>query len=596
MTNTVGRIPKDFIDQLLTRVDIIDVIGSRVPLKRAGREYQACCPFHNEKTASFTVSPTKQFYHCFGCGAHGSAISFLMEYEHLAYPEAIEALARTAGVQVPREGAEDAPKRKPTNKSLYTLMEEATTWFQAQLPQNPAAREYLQQRGLSAEIISRFGIGYAPSGWDNLGRKLAAYGEEKLLATGMATQNEAGNVYDRFRERIMFPIRDKRGRVIGFGGRVLGNDTPKYLNSPETEIFHKGSELYGLFEARQHTRKLERLLVVEGYMDVIALAQYGITYAVATLGTATTPEHVRLLFRTVPEIIFCFDGDRAGKQAAWRALENALPELQDDKNVGFLFLPNGEDPDSHVRQIGKEAFEASLQKALPLTKFFMIGLNNQLGFRENATLNVTEERTKFVKEAAMLMAKMPNILQKRQLMPELVRMGALDPGQKKIFNQYAKNNAQEAPPIRQSRLNEQTVRRTPMRHAIALLLDYPNLAQEVGNPEQWARYEVAGLDLFLAILEIIEAHPHIQTAALVERFRATEYEAALSRLTSGQFQYPADSDIPLKEFRDCLTQIRRQAQQQQLDKLLQQEQVEGLTAQERNDLLCLLSELHHLPG
>ncbi|MDX9989550.1 DNA primase [Thiothrix unzii] len=596
MTNTVGRIPKDFIDQLLTRVDIIDVIGSRVPLKKAGREYQACCPFHNEKTASFTVSPTKQFYHCFGCGAHGSAISFLMEYEHLAYPEAIEALARTAGVQVPREGAEDAPKRKPTNKSLYTLMEEATTWFQAQLPQNPAAREYLQQRGLSADIISRFGIGYAPSGWDNLGRKLAAYGEEKLLATGMATQNETGKVYDRFRERIMFPIRDKRGRVIGFGGRVLGNDTPKYLNSPETEIFHKGSELYGLFEARQHTRKLERLLVVEGYMDVIALAQYGITYAVATLGTATTPEHVRLLFRTVPEIIFCFDGDRAGKQAAWRALENALPELQDDKNVGFLFLPNGEDPDSHVRQIGKEAFEASLQKALPLTKFFMIGLNNQLGFRENATLNVTEERTKFVKEAAMLMAKMPNILQKRQLMPELVRMGALDPGQKKIFNQYAKNNAQEAPPIRQSRLNEQTVRRTPMRHAIALLLDYPNLAQEVGNPEQWARYEVAGLDLFLAILEIIEAHPHIQTAALVERFRATEYEAALSRLTSGQFQYPADSDIPLKEFRDCLTQIRRQAQQQQLDKLLQQEQVEGLTAQERNDLLCLLSELHHLPG
>lgn len=596
MTNTVGRIPKDFIDQLLTRVDIIDVIGSRVPLKKAGREYQACCPFHNEKTASFTVSPTKQFYHCFGCGAHGSAISFLMEYEHLAYPEAIEALARTAGVQVPREGAEDAPKRKPTNKSLYTLMEEATTWFQAQLPQNPAAREYLQQRGLSADIISRFGIGYAPSGWDNLGRKLAAYGEEKLLATGMATQNEAGKVYDRFRERIMFPIRDKRGRVIGFGGRVLGNDTPKYLNSPETEIFHKGSELYGLFEARQHTRKLERLLVVEGYMDVIALAQYGITYAVATLGTATTPEHVRLLFRTVPEIIFCFDGDRAGKQAAWRALENALPELQDDKNVGFLFLPNGEDPDSHVRQIGKEAFEASLQKALPLTKFFMIGLNNQLGFRENATLNVTEERTKFVKEAAMLMAKMPNILQKRQLMPELVRMGALDPGQKKIFNQYAKNNAPEAPQIRQSRLNEQTVRRTPMRHAIALLLDYPNLAQEVGNPEQWARYEVAGLDLFLAILEIIEAHPHIQTAALVERFRATEYEAALSRLTSGQFQYPADSDIPLKEFRDCLTQIRRQAQQQQLDKLLQQEQVEGLTAQERNDLLCLLSELHHLPG
>jgi DNA primase len=596
MTNTVGRIPKDFIDQLLTRIDIIDVVGARVPLKKAGREYQACCPFHNEKTPSFTVSPTKQFYHCFGCGAHGSAISFVMEYDHLSYPEAIEALARTAGVPVPREGAEDAPKRKPINRSLYNLMEEAATWFQAQLPQNPAAREYLQQRGLSTEIITRFGIGYAPSGWDNLGHQLASYDEKKLLATGMVIQNEAGKVYDRFRERIMFPIRDKRGRVIGFGGRVLGSDTPKYLNSPETEIFHKGTELYGLFEARQHTRKLERLLVVEGYMDVIALAQYGITYAVATLGTATTPEHVRLLFRTVPEIVFCFDGDRAGKQAAWRALENALPELQDDKNVSFLFLPNGEDPDSHVRQIGKEMFEASLQKALPLTKFFMIGLNNQLGFRENATLNVTEERTKFVKEAAMLMAKMPNILQKRQLMPELVRMGALDPGQKKIFNQYAKTNTSETPSIRQSRLNEQTVRRTPMRHAIALLLDYPNLAQSVGNPEQWARYEVAGLDLFLAILEMIETHPNIRTAALVERFRGTEYEGTLSRLASGQFQYPVDSDIPIKEFRDCLTQIKRQAQQRQLDKLLQQEQIAGLTAQERNDLLCLLSEVHHPAG
>jgi DNA primase len=596
MTNTVGRIPKDFIDQLLTRVDIIDVIGSRVPLKKAGREYQACCPFHNEKTASFTVSPTKQFYHCFGCGAHGSAISFLMEYEHLAYPEAIEALARTAGVQVPREGAEDAPKRKPTNKSLYTLMEEATTWFQAQLSQNPAAREYLQQRGLSADIISRFGIGYAPSGWDNLGRKLAAYGEEKLLATGMATQNEAGKVYDRFRERIMFPIRDKRGRVIGFGGRVLGNDTPKYLNSPETEIFHKGSELYGLFEARQHTRKLERLLVVEGYMDVIALAQYGITYAVATLGTATTPEHVRLLFRTVPEIIFCFDGDRAGKQAAWRALENALPELQDDKNVRFLFLPTGQDPDTHIRQIGKEAFESSLDKALPLTKFLLIGLNSQMNFRENYTLNVVEDRARFAKRAAQLLEKMPNISQKKELMPEFLRLGYhLGEGQTQIVERYSPICQNERPAANR-RLNEQTVRRTPMRHAIALLLDYPNLAQEVGNPEQWARYEVAGLDLFLAILEIIEAHPHIQTAALVERFRATEYEAALSRLTSGQFQYPADSDIPLKEFRDCLTQIRRQAQQQQLDKLLQQEQVEGLTAQERNDLLCLLSELHHLPG
>jgi DNA primase len=593
--STAGRIPKEFIDQLLTRVDIIEVIGARVPLKKAGREYMACCPFHNEKTPSFTVSPTKQFYHCFGCGVHGSAISFLMEYEHLEYVEAIEALARSAGVQVPREGAEDAPKRKRVGKDVYALMEESVAWFQSQLKQNPNAREYLQKRGLSAEVISLFGVGYAPAGWDNLGRHLTHYGNDKLLETGMATRNEAGKVYDRFRERIMFPIRDKRGRVIGFGGRVLGNDTPKYLNSPETEIFHKGSELYGLFEARQHTRKLERLLVVEGYMDVIALAQYGITYAVATLGTATTPEHVRQLFRVVPEIIFCFDGDRAGKQAAWRALENSLSELQDDKNVRFLFLPTGEDPDTHIRQIGKEAFETALDKALPLTKFFLIGLNAQLGFRENYTLNVMEDRTRFVKEAAGLLAKMPNILQKKQLMPELVRLGYLDEGQKKIFKSYSPT-PQDEPSAGNWRLNEQEVRRTPMRHAIALLLNYPALAHDVGNPEQWARYDMPGIDLFLAILEIIEADPTIHTAALVERFRGTQHARVLARLNSGQFQYEADSDVPAREFRDCLGQIRRQAQQKQLDVLLQREQVEGLTEQERNDLLCLLSEVHKSAG
>ena len=586
-----GRIPKAFIDQLLTRVDIVDVVGARVPLKKAGREYMACCPFHGEKTPSFTVSPVKQFYHCFGCGAHGSVISFLMEYEHLEYVEAIESLARTIGVQVPREGAEDAPhKRKDHN--LYALMEEASAWFQTQLPQAPFAREYLQKRGLSDDIITRFGIGYAPAGWDNLGRKLSGYGTEKLLATGMAIRSEAGKVYDRFRERIMFPIRDKRGRVIGFGGRVLGNETPKYLNSPETEIFHKGSELYGLYEARQHTRKLERLLVVEGYMDVIALAQYDITYAVATLGTATTPEHIKQLFRVVPEIVFCFDGDRAGREAAWRALENTLPELQDDKNVRFLFLPVGEDPDTHIRQIGKEAFEASLNKALPLTKFFLLGLNTQLGFRENTTLNVTEDRTKFIKEAATLLAKMPEILQKKQLMPELVRLGYLDPGQKKIFNSYAQNKTAE--PVRNKwRLNEQDIRRTPMRHAIALLLEYPHLAQAVGNPEQWARYDIAGMALFLILLEIIETDPNISTAALVERFRGTKHASAIARLASRQVAYEAESDIPQREFRDCLSQIKRQAQQQQLEQLLQREQVAGLTEQERNDLLCLLSELHN---
>lgn len=598
MMNTSGKIPREFIDQLLARIDIVDVIGTRLPLKKAGREYMACCPFHGEKTPSFTVSPNKQFYHCFGCGVHGSAISFLMEYEHLEYVEAIEALARTIGVQVPRESTGDAPKRQISapahDKNLYDLLQQASQWYQNQLPQAHTAITYLTQRGLSEAIIERFGLGFAPA-QVSLTRQFATFGQERLIASGMAIRNEAGRVYDRFRDRIMFPIRDRRGRVMGFGGRVLGNETPKYLNSPETDIFHKGSELYGLFEARQHTRKLERLLVVEGYMDVIALAQHEITYAVATLGTATTPEHVRKLFRLVPEIIFCFDGDRAGKQAAWRALENTLPELQDDKNVRFLFLPTGEDPDSYVRQMGKVAFEAGLTKAVPLTKFFLVGLNAQLGFRENYTLNITEDRTRFLKEAASLLAKMPDILQKRQLMPELIRLGYLDNSQEHIFKSYGQNKVSESVTVdmEEKRLNDQSMKRTPMRHAITLLLNFPQLIEHVGNPEQFARYEVAGVDLFLMLLEIIEADPTIHTAALVERFRDTPYATALARLHGLQFNYDVESDLLVREFCDCLAQIKRQAQQKQLDQLLQNEQVNGLNPQERNDLLCLLSELHN---
>ncbi|MGB1255734.1 MAG: DNA primase, partial [Thiolinea sp.] len=377
-----GRIPREFIDQLLGRVDIVDVINGRVPLKKAGREYTACCPFHNEKTPSFTVSPTKQFFHCFGCGAHGSAITFLMEYEHLEYVEAIEALARNMGVEVPREeGGRESSPRKKTDDSLYGLMEETAKHYRAQLSKSQVAVEYIKQRELSPEIVQQFGVGYSADEWDRLTQLFGRdFGQQKLLACGLQIQNDAGRVYDRFRDRLMFPIRDRRGRVIGFGGRVLGDGTPKYLNSPETEIFHKGTELYGLFEARQHTRKLERLLVVEGYMDVIALAQFGVSYAVATLGTATTSHHIQQLFRLVPEVVFCFDGDRAGKEAAWRALENALPELSDEREVRFLFLPTGEDPDTQIRRVGKEVFEADLKKALPLSKFIIMGLKQELGY------------------------------------------------------------------------------------------------------------------------------------------------------------------------------------------------------------------------
>lgn len=582
--NNTGRIPRDFIDQLLARADIVDVIGSRVPLKKAGREYMACCPFHNEKTPSFTVSPVKQFYHCFGCGAHGSAISFLMEYEHLEYPEAIESLARSIGVQVPREGAESAPKRKRKDKNLYALLEDAAVWFQSQLRQNPEASKYLQQRGLTAEVIAGFGLGYAPTGWDALGNQLSSYGSEKLLASGMSIRNDAGKFYDRFRERIMFPIRDRRGRVIGFGGRVLGDGIPKYLNSPETDIFHKGSELYGLFEARQNTRKLERLLVVEGYMDVIALAQFGVTYAVATLGTATTPEHIRQLLRLVPEVVFCFDGDRAGRDAAWRALENALPELRDDKEIRFLFLPQGEDPDTQVRKAGRDAFEVAVVSALTLSDYLLAGL------KERFNLSTREGKSRLLNDSLKLLANMPTILLREQIFQEL---STLTDTPLEVVRRYAKGNTSGAAELTYNvaRPADQDVRRTPVRHAIALLLHNPALAELAGSPEQILSYDLPGMGLLAAMIENIEEYPHIHTAGLLERFRQTEHENALRRLSNWQAD-TSDESVIRREFSDCLQQIRRQSRHKQLEQLLHRERTEGLSAQEQHDLVCLLSELH----
>ena len=367
-----GRIPQHFIDELLNRVDIVDVIDSRVPLRKAGRDFQARCPFHEEKNPSFTVSQNKQFYHCFGCGAHGSAISFLMEYEHLDFIEAIKELAHKAGIALP--AIEEDPAHKAIDKDLYGVMEEAASFYRQQLrnhADSPKAVEYLKGRGLTGQIASEFGIGYAPPGWDNLLKAIggSAQRQTQLATTGMAIEKEPGRYYDRFRNRIMFPIRDRRGRIIAFGGRVIdSNDTPKYLNSPESPLFHKGKELYGLYEARQALRQIDRLLVVEGYMDVVALAQHGIRYAVATLGTALTPDHIAPLFRTTQEVVFCFDGDRAGRDAAWKALDIMLPELKEGRTARFMFLPDGEDPDTLVRKIGQTAFEELVKNAVSTTK------------------------------------------------------------------------------------------------------------------------------------------------------------------------------------------------------------------------------------
>lgn len=381
-----GLIPQTFIDELLTRTDIVEVIDSRVKLKKTGKNYSACCPFHNEKTPSFSVSPDKQFYHCFGCGVSGSAIKFLMEYEGLAFPDAVDKLAQTVGLDVPKEQASQQEIQKQQQQQpLFELMQQATQFFEQMLrshPERHKAVDYLKGRGLSGKAAQFFGVGYAPAGWDNLQQALAPSTDKnlikQLISCGMLIEKEDGRTYDRFRDRVMFPIRDIRGRTIAFGGRVLTDEKPKYLNSPETPIFHKGNELYGLFEARKIRQKLTRILIVEGYMDVVALAEHGIHYAVATLGTATSEHHLRRLFKIVPEVIFCFDGDNAGRTAAARAMETVLPLLEDGLQVRFLFMPDGEDPDTLIRQEGKQGFEHRVNTSTHLPEFLFNHLKQQV--------------------------------------------------------------------------------------------------------------------------------------------------------------------------------------------------------------------------
>ncbi|HBH63006.1 MAG TPA: DNA primase, partial [Erwinia persicina] len=381
-----GRIPRVFINDLLARTDIVDLIDARVKLKKQGKNYHACCPFHNEKTPSFTVNGEKQFYHCFGCGAHGNAIDFLMNYDRLEFVESIEELATLYGLEVPYEsGSGPSQLERHQRQSLYQLMTGLSEFYQQSLTQSTAsaARDYLSQRGLSDDVIKHFSIGFAPAGWDNALKRFGRNPDDRqsLIDAGMLVTNEQGRSYDRFRERVMFPIHDKRGRVIGFGGRVLGDAMPKYLNSPETDIFHKGRQLYGLYEALKNYPEPTKLLVVEGYMDVVALAQFGVDYAVASLGTSTTAEHIQLLFRSTNTVICCYDGDRAGREAAWRALETALPYMNDGRQLRFMFLPDGEDPDTLVRKEGKDAFETRMEQAMPLSTFLFDTLMPQVDLR-----------------------------------------------------------------------------------------------------------------------------------------------------------------------------------------------------------------------
>jgi DNA primase len=584
-----GRIPQQFIDDLVSRVDIVEIIDARVPLKKAGREYHACCPFHNEKTPSFTVSPSKQFYHCFGCGAHGTALGFLMEYEHLDFVEAVEELARTLGLEVPREGGA-APARREADgsKQLYPLLEQVAKFYRQQLrshPEAPRAIDYLKGRGLSGEIARDFGIGFAPPGWNNLLGALGREQEKGLVVTGMVVEKEGGKRYDRFRDRIMFPIRDRRGRVIAFGGRVLGDDKPKYLNSPETPIFHKGRELYGLYEARQALRNLPRLLVVEGYMDVVALAQFGVRYAVATLGTSVTPEHLEQLFRQTDEVVFCFDGDRAGRDAAWRGLENALPLMRDGRTLRFMFMPEGEDPDTLIRQVGQEGFEQAIERAQTLDEFLVEH------FKQQADFTRLDGQARLVELCRPLLAKLPAGVYRHKLVERLAPLANLQPEllQQMLSGKVPSSSAAGGRPQPQRRAAERQ-QPSQVRHAITLLLQHPRLAAQMADPARLAGLQQPGVGLLIEMLELLHRHPNLTTSALLEHWRGRDEERHLFALAQREILLDAEQDDLENEFTGAIRGLEQQLLKQRYQEL-SRKPFNELTAVEKMEYHTLLAEM-----
>ncbi len=583
-----GKIPQSFIEDLLARTDIVELIDSRVRLKKAGKNYQACCPFHNEKSPSFSVSPEKQFYHCFGCGAHGNAIGFLMEYDGLNFPDAVEELAGTLGVTVPRDeggrGGSQAPAGPAPSADQYQLMNQASQFYQSQLRKSSEAINYLKGRGLSGEIVKQFAIGYAPSGWDGLKQLLVRNREQEqqLITLGMLIQKESGGSYDRFRDRIMFPIRDRRGRIIGFGGRVLGDGTPKYLNSPETPIFHKGKELFGLYEIKAANRNPPRVLIVEGYMDVVALAQYGIDYAVASLGTSTTSDHMHLLFRTTPEVICCYDGDNAGREAAWRALENALSCLQDGRELKFVFLPPEHDPDSFVREQGREAFEQYLAAAQPFADFLFERLSRDINLSGEAGQN------ELANKAIALIRRVPEGFTREGLITKLsqrLRWGENEKRLREIFARQEKEADQAAKP------KSDSIKLTPVRRAIALLVQYPAIAAELPQlPQELTQLQEPGITFLMQLMAQLQQRPGLNTAQLLELWRGSKEGAALARLATIELfdsTLGQEPDIHAELQDTLLGFIDRYFEQ----RIAQLQAKEKPSREELNELLLLLGEI-----
>lgn len=528
-----GRIPQSFINELLTRIDIVDVIDGRVALRKAGRDYQGLCPFHNEKTPSFTVAPQKQFYHCFGCGASGTALTFLMEFERMEFVEAIETLARQAGVEVPREAG---ARRETDHAPLYQALTRAEQFFRDSLKRSPEAIDYLQRRGVVGMVARDFGMGFAPATWDALRTALTDIPERTLLDAGLIARNDSGRVYDRFRDRVMFPIRDTRGRVIGFGGRVMGAaDGPKYLNSPETPVFHKGRELYGLYEARHALRQIDRLLVVEGYMDVVALAQAGVANAVATLGTAATPEHFHKLYRYTEEVICCFDGDNAGRKAAWRALESALPELRDGRQLKFMFLPEGEDPDSLVRARGKDAFLAMASGATPAIEYLFAQLADGLDLRN------LDDRARLGSLAIPHIERVPAGILKDLMTARMSELTGLSRSEALVSRTASglgpSNNERGAAPRSDrpgTKANMADPRHAPggvlQRRLLSHLLRQPLLLLALPPAQLQALGVHPAPDLFIEVARYLIAHPEADAVEILGRWTGTPAHERLLEL------------------------------------------------------------------
>ncbi|HEK1687111.1 TPA: DNA primase [Pseudomonas putida] len=645
-----GLIPQSFIDDLLNRTDIVDVVSSRIQLKKTGKNHSACCPFHKEKTPSFTVSPDKQFYYCFGCGAGGNALGFIMDHDNLDFPQAVEELARAAGMEVPREeGRRGQKPRQPTDSPLYPLLEAAAEFYRQALRNHPtrkAAVEYLKGRGLSGEIARDFGLGFAPPGWDNLFKHLGAdtLQQKVMIDAGLLIENaETGKRYDRFRDRVMFPIRDSRGRVIAFGGRVLGDDKPKYLNSPETPVFHKGQELYGLFEARKHNRNLDEIIVVEGYMDVIALAQQGLRNAVATLGTATSEEHLKRLFRVVPHVLFCFDGDQAGRKAAWRALEATLPNLQDGRRARFLFLPEGEDPDTLVRAEGTDAFQARIhQHAQPLADYFF----EQLG--SEADPRSLEGKAHMATLAAPLIEKIPGANLRQLMRNRLKEITGLDVQQMEQLAQktptpsvpdydpgydydamasytpdFSEQHHDYVPPQQEQRpwtpnkgggkkpwdgngkpwdknrkggkgwQRDEAPPRTPAPveppalAALRTLLHHPLLAGKVEDASHFADEEHLYSQLLVALIEAVQKNPGLSSMQLIARWHGTEQGRLLRALA--EKEWLIDADNLEQQFFDTITSLSARQRERSLEHLLRKARQSELSTEEKSQLLALLS-------